>query len=105
MPPVSRTVNWVFAGSVAFGLIVTTWVEALYETTAAIGVTVGEVPVRSVTVAPVTPFTFSLNVAVMFAVRLAPTAPLAGVLEVVMTVGAGPVRNVQVVVANGFPAV
>src|SRR6478736_3714228 len=105
MPPVSRTVNWVFAGSVAFGLIVSTRVAALYDTTAAIRVPVVAVPVRSDTVAPVTPFTFSLNVAVMLFARLAPTAPLAGVLEVVMTVGAGPVRNVQVVVGNGFPAV
>jgi hypothetical protein len=39
---------------------------------------------------------------VTFAVRLAPVAALAGVLPV--TVGAGPVRNVHVVVANGFPA-
>ena len=29
IPAVSRTVNWVFAGSVALGLIDTTWVVAL----------------------------------------------------------------------------
>ena len=50
----------------------------------------------------VTPATTSLNVAVMLFARTTPVAFTAGVRAV--TVGLGPVRNDQVVVASGAPA-
>lgn len=53
-------------------------------------------------VAPLTPLTASLNVAVTSAIRLVLVASVAGFR--VITVGAGPVRNVHWVEANGLPA-
>lgn len=104
IPAVSRTVYCVLAARVGVGLNVITLVVALYVTTPGITVPVAVVPNRTLTFAAtmVPAAIASLNVAVTLAPRATLTAPLAGVLAV--TDGAGPVRNAQLVVVSGLPA-
>ena len=93
------------AAKVTPGLMVTTRVVALKVTAEMIRVPVAAVPNRNVALAALMlpAAMFSLNVAVIFAVRLTPVALIPGVRAV--TVGAGPVRNVRLVAATGLPAV
>src|ERR1700712_4797519 len=91
----------VFAAKVAFGLRIHWFVVPFRVTVAAMAVP-GAATLRRKNVVVVTPVMASLNVAVMLLARTTPGAFAAGV--VVVMVGAGPVRKVQLVLASGLPA-
>lgn len=104
IPAVRSTRYRELAASVTLGLMIHWFVVPFRETTAATAVPSVPVALMGFTVAvvAVTPVTASLNVAVTLAVRDTAVALTAGVRAV--TVGRGPVVNVQVVAGIGFPA-
>src|SRR4051794_6226173 len=103
--PVNLAVYLVSFSNDTFGLMVTTRVVALYDTTDATNVPVAAVPTRNVTLpAVVTPFTGSLKVAVGLTGTTTAVALLAGVKLPAVGGVLSSVWNDHVVVANGLPA-
>ena len=99
-PPVSVTVYRILAASVTLGLRIHWLVVPLRETTA-----VTSAPVAAffnLYVVVLTPVTASFKVVVTFAVRPTAMASIAGVRA--ETIGFGPVRKLQLVLASGLPA-